>query len=141
MNDLKMFLKGNRKTRENQKYAPTQAFVDENGKALEWEFRPLDSKEMDQIREDNTFEVQVTGKPNMYRSKANSKKIIEDMIIAATVVPNLYNQELQDSYGVKTPNDLLHELIEVPGEYDDLGKFVQQMNGYSLDEKVEQAKN
>lgn len=138
---LKLFLKGNRKERENQKYAPTQAFVDENGNALEWEFRPLDSKEMEQIREDNTIEVPVTGKPNMYRPKVNSKKLIEDMIIAATVVPDLFNVELQDSYGVSTPNELLHELVEVPGEYDDLGKFVQQMNGYSLDEKVKQAKN
>lgn len=139
--NLKLFLKGNRKERENQKYAPTQAFVDENGNALEWEFRPLDSKEMEQIREDNTMEVPVTGKPNMYRPKVNSKKLIEDMIIAATVVPDLFNVELQDSYGVSTPNELLHELVEVPGEYDDLGKFVQQMNGYSLDEKVKQAKN
>ena len=141
MSNLKLFLKENRKVRENKKYAPTRAFVDENGKALEWEFRPLDSKEVEQIREDNTYEVSVEGNPNMYRPKTNSKKIIEDMIIAAVVEPNLFDQELQDSYGVMTPNDLLHELVEVPGEYDDLGKFIQEMNGYSLVQKVEQAKN
>ena len=141
MSNLKLFLKENRKVRENKKYVPTRAFVDENGKALEWEFRPLDSKEVEQIREDNTYEVSVEGSPNMYRPKTNSKKIIEDMIIAAVVEPNLFDQELQDSYGVMTPNDLLHELVEVPGEYDDLGKFIQEMNGYSLVQKVEQAKN
>lgn len=141
MSNLKLFLKGNKKQRTNEKYAPTQSLVDENGNALEWEFRHLNSKEVEQIREDNMYEVQVTGKPNLYRTKSNPKKIVEDMIITATVVPDLFDKELQDSYGVKTPNDLLHELVDLPGEYDRLGEFVQKMNGYMLDEKVEQAKN
>ena len=65
------------------------------------------------------------------------------MIAASVVVPDLYDAELQDSYGVSTPEDLLVALVDDPGEYNDLAAFVQKFNGFdaTLDDKVEEAKN
>lgn len=142
MEDLSLFLKENKIKRENQKYAPTKSILDKNGVPVEWEFRPLSSEEVDEIRMDNTMEVQVTGKPGQYRQKSDTKKIIRQMIAASVVYPDLYDVELQDSYGVRTPEELVPAIVDTPGEYDDLSVFIQKMNGFMpLDNKVEQAKN
>ena len=42
------------------------------------------------------------------------------MMVASIVEPNLNDKTLQDSYGVMTPEDLLTEMIDNPGEYNDL---------------------
>ena len=56
--------------------------------------------------------------------------------------PNLYNAQLQDSYGVSTPEDLIREMVDKPGEYAALVRKVQEMNGFAdIDQKREQAKN
>ena len=95
------------------------------------------------IRDDCTIDVQIKGKPNMYRPKLDTSEYLVRMIVASTVVPDLYNKELQDSYGVKKPEDLVYEMVDDPGEYQDLCTWVQNFQGFSdsLDEKVDEAKN
>ena len=65
------------------------------------------------------------------------------MIVASVVVPDLYDKELQDSYGVMTPEDLLLAMVDNPGEYNDLASFVQKFQGFdvSFSDKVDEAKN
>jgi hypothetical protein len=65
------------------------------------------------------------------------------MIVDSTVVPNLYDAELQNSYGVKTPEDLVYAIVDNPGEYAELTAWIQKFNGFdeTLDEKVDEAKN
>ena len=65
------------------------------------------------------------------------------MICACVVEPNLYDKDLQDSYGVMSPDDLLKEMIDDPGEYQEFATFVQNFNGFNttLEDKVEEAKN
>ena len=89
------------------------------------------------------IDVPVKGKPNVYRPKLNTSKYIAKMMCACIVEPNLYDKELQDSYGVMTPEDLLKEMIDDPGEYQAFATFVQDFNGFNtnLEEKVEEAKN
>lgn len=143
MADLKLFLKGNKKLRETTKYAATTSLCDEKGNPLEWELKALTTDENDKIRELCTYEVQVTGKPNQYRTKINTSKYIASMIAACVVFPDLHDTELQDSYGVMTPEDLVKQMVDVPAEYDEFAKFVQQLNGFdvSLEDKVNEAKN
>lgn len=143
MSNLSRFMKQNKKVKENGFYAPTKSMTDENGKPLEWEFKPLTSKENDRIKDDCTFDVQVKGKPNLYRQKLNTSKYLVSMIAACTVTPNLYDKSLQDSYGVKTPEDLLYEMVDDPGEYGELCIWVQKYQGFNttMDDKVEEAKN
>jgi len=143
MSNLSRFMKQNKKVKENGFYAPTKSMTDENGKALEWEFKPLTSKENDRIKDDCTFDVQVKGKMNLYRQKLNTSKYLVSMIAASTVTPNLFDKGLQDSYGVKTPEDLIYEMIDDPGEYGELCVWVQKYQGFNttMDDKVEEAKN
>lgn len=143
MSDLKLFLKGNKKTRSTIKYAATSTLCDENGEPLEWELKAVTTEENDKIRDACSYEVPITGKPNMFRTKMNTSKYIAKMICASVVFPDLNNKELQDSYGVMTPEDLLKQLVDIPAEYDDLAKKIQKFNGFdvSLSDKVETAKN
>ena len=143
MSKFSRFMKANKVVRKNQKYAPTKSLSDENGKPLEWEFKHISSKENEELRESCTIDVQVTGKPGMYRPKLNTSLYLSKMITASTVYPDLYDAELQDSYGVKTPEELLFQMVDDPGEYNDLGEWIQKFQGFtkSFEEKVDEAKN
>ncbi|MCD8209173.1 MAG: hypothetical protein LUD72_14640 [Bacteroidales bacterium] len=143
MSDFSLFMKQNKIVKENEFYAPTKSLCDENGEPLKWEFRHISSAENDQIRDECVTDIPVTGKPGVYRPKTNSTKYMRKMIVACTVYPNLYDAGLQDSYGVKNPEDLLVAMVDNPGEYNDLASFIQQMNGFdvSLEDKVDEAKN
>ena len=141
MNDIRAYFKDDKKQEENKFYAPTKSLCDENGEPLKWEFRRLTSREVEDIREKNTVEVQIPGKPGMFRNRVNVAGVNRDMICASIVNPNLLNAELQDSYGVKTPGDLLQEMVDSPGEYDELAAFVTKLNDYDIEKEIEAAKN
>lgn len=143
MSKFSKFMKASKVVKANQKYAPTKSLADENGKPLEWEFKPITSKENEDLRESCTMDIQVTGKPNVYRQKLNTSKYLSRMIVASTAYPDLYDTELQDSYGVKTPEELLYQLVDDPGEYNELAAWVQKFQGFteSFEEKVDEAKN
>ena len=140
---LKRFLKQHKKVKENTTYPATKSLTDENGNPLLWTIRALTTKENDEIREDCMIEIPVKGKPNVYRNRLNTSKYIAKMVSACVVEPNLYDKELQDSYGVMTPEDLLKEMVDSPSEYQDFATFVQEYCGFdtTIEEKVEEAKN
>lgn len=143
MSKFAKFMKGNKIEKENVKHPVTKFLCDENNHPIEWEFKHITSKENETIRESCTIEVPVTGKSNMYRPKLKTSLYVQKMIVASVVYPDLYDAELQDSYGVKTPEDLLMEMVDDPGEYNDLAAFVQKMQGFnvSFEDKVDEAKN
>ena len=89
------------------------------------------------------IEVPIPGKPNVYRQKLNTTKYIAKMICACVVEPNLYDADLQDSYDVKTPEDLLREMVDDPGEYQNFASFIQNYNGFdtTIEDKIDEAKN
>lgn len=143
MSTFNQFMKQNKIQKENTTFAATKSLLDEEGKALLWTLKPLSTKENDSIRDDCTKEIGVVGKPNMFRPKLNTSKYIASMICASVLEPNLNDKALQDSYGVMTPEELLKEMVNDPGEYGDLAGFVQEFNGFTttMDDKVEAAKN
>ena len=124
MSKFAKFMKANKAVKENGFYPATKSLCDEKGNPLEWEFKHISSKENEEIRENCTIDIPVTGKPNMYRPKLKSSLYIQRMIAASVVVPDLFDSELQDSYGVKTHEDLLMAMVYDPGEYNDLAAFV-----------------
>ena len=143
MSNFNRFMKQNKIAKENTTFPATKSLVDEKGNPLEWVIKPLSTKENDDIRDTCMMEVPVVGKPNMFRPKLNTSKYIAKMLCACIVEPNLYDKELQDSYGVMTPEELLKEMIDNPGEYQALTAFVQEFNGFNttMEDKVEEAKN
>lgn len=143
MSNFSKFMKKNKTVKKNEFYPVTVSLCDENGKPLEWEFRHITSKENEEIREECTIDVPVKGKPNLYRPKLKSSLYIQKMIVASVAMPDLYDAELQDSYGVKTAEDLLLALVDDPGEYNELAAYVQKFQGFdtSMESRVKEAKN
>lgn len=143
MSKFSRFMKANKIMKKNEKYAPTASLTDENGKPLEWEFKHITSKENEDLKDSCTEEVQVKGKPNLFRPRLNSAKYLVKLIAAATVWPNLYDKELQDSYGAMTPEQLIYDMVDDAGEYQNLSVWMQKFQGFEkgMDEKVEDAKN
>jgi len=141
-NNFSNFMKANKKIKENVLYPATKSLCDENGDPLLWEIKAISTKENDLIRESCTKEVPVKGKPNQIRQKVDMSMYMSKMMVAAIVSPDLNNKELQDSYGVMTPEELLKEMIDDAGEYNELAVKIQEISGFSsLQEDVDEAKN
>ena len=132
MSNLSLFLKKNKKVRENVKYAATKSLCDENGKPLEWEIKPLNSREYDQLMAGCSDD----------KGKMDWVMFREQLITASVTEPNLNSSELQDSYGVMSAEDLLRAMVDDPLEFSAFYKFVDNTSsGGDIDEKIEQAKN
>lgn len=133
---LVAFLKQNKKTTDTVKFAASKAFVDENGKPVEWEIKPLKSREADEIRSKcNTY-----GKGG--KVKSDTAKFNRAVAAACTVFPNLNDAELQDSYGVMGAEELITEMLDKDGEFQAYVKKCLEVSGYENNaELVEEAKN
>lgn len=138
MSDLKAFLKQNKKERENVKFAVSKDFIDEQGNVIEWEIRPLKSKEMDIIRA-MCVNINSKGKGSTFDDRKFNKLICA----RATVFPDLNNKELQDSYHVMCAEDLIQEILDNDGEYTAYTQKVLEVAGYKKNEEelIEEAKN
>ncbi|WP_305067030.1 phage tail assembly chaperone [Lactobacillus intestinalis] len=143
MSKFSCFMKQSKILKENTTYAPTKSLLDEHGEPVKFTIRALTTKENEKIKEVCTIDVPVKGKPNVFRQRLDSNKYISKIICACVIEPNLLDKDLQDSYGVYTPEELIQEMIDDPAEYQKLAWFVQDYNGFDIDlnEKVEEAKN
>lgn len=143
MSSLSLFMKENKKVRENFKIAATKSICDENGEPVLFEFRPLSTKENDRIRELCMKDVPVPGKKGQFKSSLDRSKYMACVLASTCVYPNLNSADLQDSYGVRTPEALIQELVDDPGEYSALFEAVAVNNGFDDEapNKAEQVKN
>jgi len=143
MSNVKQFLKANKKVKPNTFYAASENFPDEDGKPLKWEIKPLLAQDNERIKDECTTVIETKDKGFKAHPKVDIKKLQAKQIVASVVFPDLYNAELQDSYGVKEPEDLLFAMLDEAGEYQNLVMFIQQFNklNVSLDEKIKEAKN
>ncbi len=133
MSEFSRFMRACKIVKPNEKYAATKSLLDENGEPLLWEFRRITSKENALLQEEVMSAENVKGKSSEY---------LHRLIARSTVFPNLYDKELQDSYGARTPEELLYALVDDPGEYGELALFIQRLQGLiPLSERVDNAKN
>lgn len=122
-------------------YIASTRFKDKEGKPIHWKLRSITAKENDEIRKQCYKQVQVAGKRGQYRQEFDSGKYLEMLALKCILEPNLNSVELQDFYHVMSPADLLKEHLLKPAEYDNLIAKLQEINGYDLNEAVEEAKN
>lgn len=143
MGDLSLFLKENKKQKKTTTFPATASLCDAEGNPLAWEIRSLSTRDNEQIRDECMKSVPVKGKKGQYTKDLDTAKYLARMICACVVVPDLNNKQLQDSYGVRTPEDLIKEMVDNPGEYDELAQFIQEYNGFDevLQDKKQEAKN
>lgn len=137
MSKFEAFLKQNKKQDETMKFAASKSFQDKDGKPLEWEIRPLKSKEAANIRK-LTNRMGKGGKMIVDNDTFNRMAAAK-----ATVFPDLTDKELQDSYGVMCAEDLIVEMLDKDGEFQEYVKKVMDVSGYNISdaELVAEAKN
>ncbi|SDF62055.1 phage tail assembly chaperone [Sporomusa acidovorans] len=141
MSNLSAFLAQNVVREENVKYVASKRFVDE-GKPVDWELQSVTSEEDEQIRKSCTHKVPIPGKYGQFTRETDYEKYLGLLAAKCIVYPNLNAAELQDSYGVMGADAVLKKMLK-PGEYQDLLKKIQEINGFDIDMNalVEEAKN
>lgn len=141
MSNLKAFLAQNVEQEENVKYIASKRFV-EDKKPVEWEIQSVTSEEDESLRKSCTRKVQVHGKKGQYTQETDFEKYLGLLAAKCIVFPNLKDADLQNSYGVMGDDTLLKKMLK-PGEYQELLKKIQEVNGFDigLDELVDEVKN
>lgn len=138
---LSAFMRPNVAEIKNASFAPSPRFVGEDGKPVEWEIRCISADEYARIRSGCIRQVPVPGKKNQFTQQLDTYTFQARVAAACTVFPDLTNAELQDSWGVTKPGDLVGAML-IGGEFDDYITEVFEVNGFKAeDELVDEAKN
>ena len=140
---LTAFLKENVLPAENVRFAPSDRFIGEDGKPVEWEIRAITAAEDEEIRRACTRRVPVPGKKNLRQPETDYDEYCVRLAAACTVFPDLNSRELQDSWGVMGAENLLRVMLK-SGEFAEYIARVQEICGYDRDvfsDEVEEAKN
>jgi hypothetical protein len=141
MSGLSAFMAENVAKGEIIKVVVSPRFADK-GKPIEWEIRALTAGEDEAIRKSCTRRVPVPGKKGAFTQETDFDKYLGKLAVACVQYPNLNDAALQDSYKAMGADELLKKML-LPGEYAELLRKVQEINGFELgmDELVEEVKN
>lgn len=136
---LKAFFMQNAEQIPNKKVVISRRFKGEDGKPIEWELKALDAGTQQDIRT-KAMEMKATGGKNA-NVKMNYNTALSNILTAinAVVFPDLGDKDLQDSYGVKKPEELIGKML-LPDEFD---KLIDEIGAFSEspEEIEEEAKN
>lgn len=136
---LNAFLSQNVTKVKEELYPVSDRFKDEKGKIVPFVLAAIDADKDEKIKTDCT--KQTVDKKGKMDVKFDSVAYGRKMTVATIKEPNLNSAELQDSYGVKTGEELLTIML-LPGEYARLQKKVQEVNGFkSFNDIEDDAKN
>lgn len=137
--NLTAFLAKNAKKVGTKKYVASDRFTGEDGKPVEWEIGCITAGENAKLR--NACISNIPMGRGQYTQSFDSGKYSAKVIARCVVYPDLNNAELQDSWGVKSAEDLAFTML-TSGEFEDLTNEVLKFNGFEDDRtKVEDAKN
>ena len=138
---LSAFMRPNVEQIENAKYAASPRIKGEDGKPLEWEICCISADEYARIRSSCIRQVPVVGKKNQFTQKLDTYEFQAKVCARCTVFPDLNNAELQNSWGVVKPEELVGAML-IGGEFDDYVTEVFRINGFKNEnELVDEAKN
>ncbi|MCI9015976.1 MAG: phage portal protein [Clostridia bacterium] len=119
-------------------YVASKRFKNKEGNVEKWKLKTITADENDAIRKQCYKQIQA-GK--RMKQEFDTVRYLELLADKCVVYPDLHNVELQNHYGEMDSIKLLKKHLLNPGEYDDLMAEIQRINGYSLDEAIEEAKN
>lgn len=139
MDQLAAFLAENVEKIPNKKVVVSPRFKDGKGNPIEWEIKAISCTE----NEDLQRQAMVSRKqPNgQVTRELDSIKYLALLVAESVVFPDLLNAKLQDSYGVKTPTELIKKML-YPREFNSLAEIVTAFSQVdNLADKVEEAKN
>lgn len=138
---LSAFLAQNAKKVDNRKISLSPRFVDENGKAMEWEITCITAAENQKLRKDSLRNIPIPGKRGQYTQEMDTAQYQAKLAARCTVFPDFNDAELQESYGVMGAEQLAGAML-TPAEFDDLIIAITELCGFTAEgELVAEAKN
>ena len=141
MNTLSAFFASAAKKIEKQTMVVSPRFVEADGMPIPWEFACISAKDNAEIRRDCMRQVPVPGRKNQYTREIDTDLYTARLVAHCTLYPCLDDPQLQDSYGVKTAEELLQTML-TSGEFERYAAKIFEVNGFaSTAELVEEAKN
>ena len=141
MNTLSAFFASAAKKIEKQTTIVSDRFTGEDGKPVPWEFACISAKDNAEIRRDCMRQIPVPGRKNQYTREIDTDLYTARLVARCTLYPCLDDPQLQDSYGVKTAEELLQTML-TSGEFERYAAKVFEANGFAgTAELVEEAKN
>lgn len=138
--NLTAFLKNNVEIVNQVEYVASNR-IKAGDEPVAWKINVLQNKVIDKLRNRYTKMIK-DGKTGVTREKFDSQGFNDAMLLESIVFPNLDDMELQDSWGVNDPLELVKAML-TPGEYADLLNAVVEAQGFEvgMDEKVRAVKN
>lgn len=138
--NLTAFLKSNVEIVNQVEYVASNR-IKAGDEPVAWKINVLQNKVIDKLRNRYTKMIK-DGKTGVTREKFDSQGFNDAMLLESIVFPNLDDMELQDSWGVNDPLELVKAML-TPGEYADLLNAVVEAQGFEvgMDEKVRAVKN
>lgn len=138
--NLTAFLKNNVEIVNQVEYVASNR-IKAGDEPVAWKINVLQNKVIDKLRNRYTKIIK-DGKTGVTREKFDSQGFNDAMLLESIVYPNLDDMELQDSWGVNDPLELVKAML-TPGEYADLLNAVVEAQGFEvgMDEKVRAVKN
>ncbi len=108
-----------------------------DGNIMKWKLKTLDPDASLQVTDESTI-VNKASKTTEFKTSIYFKKLV----VKSVVYPDLLNAELQDSYGVTTPEDLISKMLN-SFEFNRLLEKVRIMNGLdkNFDDLKDEVKN
>ena len=94
---LSAFLAQNAKKVDNRKIALSPRFVDEKGKAMEWEITCITAAENQKLRKDSLRNIPIPGKRGQYTQEMDTAQYQAKLAARCTVFPDFNDAELQES--------------------------------------------
>lgn len=130
------------KKEETFDYVASKNFKDENGNPILWKLKTITAKENEDLRKQCYKQVLIqNGKKKGYQQQLDTIRYLQLLCDKCVVYPDLHDASLLDFYGEMDSIDLLTKHLLNAAEYDDLTSEIQRINGYDLEEAVEEAKN
>lgn len=141
MGGLSIFFRENLTEIASKKKVVSNRFI-EKGKAVEWEYKSITSREDELLRKSCIKKNDNSQNNRQYQKELDFDLYMGKLAAACTIYPNLKDIQLQNSYGVMGEDTLLKEML-FPGEYSEYISNIQEINGFhkSINELVEEVKN
>jgi hypothetical protein len=136
---LSAFLSQNAIKAEPVKIIASPRFIGEGGGPEEWLVAPVSGAEDEELRREATRRVPAANGRGGFVLETDYNQYLGLLAARCTLRPDLNNAELQNSYGVLSPDSLLKTMLTA-GEFAEYAAVVQEVCGFDMGEAVEEAK-
>ena len=139
--NLSAFLKQNVEVVNETEYVASKRIKGANDEPIAWKIKTLATDETEKMRKKYTKRItdRIT---RQSEERFDTTAYNEELLSKVITYPNLYDAELQDSWGVTEPVDLVKVML-TPGEYADLLAAATEAQGFDvgMEDKVKEVKN